>query len=1413
MRRTCAEIQKFFLRLNEARSRETAVCCFSPVTEEERMDKQADKNPKRQRDPLEENVPASNELEAVLKRRRLAAGGVENHNPEQRAVRSPARPRRVESEVKPDTPAIASVRLRVQQLTQRRDGGAALVQRCMSDPGAESPSSALLRDVCHIGEGEFVSRLERFKTPTPDSSPGPATPSTRQLSSFVHNMQQQLNAAATPSSKEAPEFSGEDVGVNDPPLTSLELEAVLKRRRLAAGGVENHNPEQRAVRSPARPRRVESEVKPDTPAIASVRLRVQQLTQRRDGGAALVQRCMSDPGAESPSSALLRDVCHIGEGEFVSRLERFKTPTPDSSPGPATPSTRQLSSFVHNMQQQLNAAATPSSKEASREGEFVSRLERFKTPTPDSSPGPATPSTRQLSSFVHNMQQQLNAAATPSSKEASRMRQAREDELKSLRVQPLTENMWLKRSFSDPSLAEDDSSIDLKESECSLNFSGVNETMGDSFSATSTFTAETQPPATALCPPDSVARPHEGMSTSALIDKMFEDVLQAADREEEEGKEEEGKEEEGKEEEEEEEEERGNDSSVSESREEADVETAETEPKLESPSPSLGGDAEACDGDQKECENGNDEEEVAGEREESAVCNEEDFLSLPPSCVLSPLSKSVEAVVTPMAREDELKSLRVQPLTENMWLKRSFSDPSLAEDDSSIDLKESECSLNFSGVNETMGDSFSATSTFTAETQPPATALCPPDSVARPHEGMSTSALIDKMFEDVLQAADREEEEGKEEEGKEEEERGNDSSVSESREEADVETAETEPKLESPSPSLGGDAEACDGEQKECENGNDEGEVAGEREESAVCNEEDFLSLPPSCVLSPLSKSVEAVVTPMRLTATAPPPMVPCGPAEGVATPPAAPLYSIDAYRSQRKNPPPSSQSVTPGLQKQRAEKSRIKPAVNTKETIKRKNPPPSSQSVTPGLQKQRAEKSRIKPAVNTKETIKALSDEASKLQTVITQTLQALSCCSDEEHGKGSLQEAEAEKLLLVSSEKRAALLAEISRLREGGAGREPDPRPDRLQPCRGTLSINNIQLPLKVEFVCSARTARPTHYFFILIRYGACNIVATPLATAADAENGDTITFPTSITLQDIRSHFEIDVEVYSLCNSAANSSSANVQQHRTSTRAKATPKKLLSSIKKSNPCSTCLMALMTLYLLLCNLSLFIFTAAGASSALDPQRSSNFSLVGSHKVTLSSLGQSKFLLDKMKFEGKIRRLLGDEFQEKVPFLSPLEGHIYLRLHSESHSNVQHQGFLTMFEDVSGFGAWQRLFFKLEGGILYYWNYPNESSSKPAEGSVSLCGSDSVRPVERDSCARPHTFELVNSRTLQQDQSHTLTKSWFSADTREERADWMEKLNQVLLDLHTWSRRAAGGESDQADISSVTATSRESVL
>lgn len=42
-------------------------------------------------------------------------------------------------------------------------------------------------------------------------------------------------------------------------------------------------------------------------------------------------------------------------------------------------------------------------------------------------------------------------------------------------------------------------------------------------------------------------------------------------------------------------------------------------------------------------------------------------------------------------------------------------------------------------------------------------------------------------------------------------------------------------------------------------------------------------------------------------------------------------------------------------------------------------------------------------------------------------------------------------------------------------------------------------------------------------------------------------------------------------------------------------------------------------------------LFIIAATLPGLSAQRSSNFTLVGSHKITLNSLGRSKFLLDKV--------------------------------------------------------------------------------------------------------------------------------------------------------------------------------------
>ncbi|XP_037834392.1 anillin isoform X2 [Kryptolebias marmoratus] len=706
---------------------------------------------------------------------------------------------------------------------------------------------------------------------------------------------------------------------------------------------------------------------------------------------------------------------------------------------------------------------------------------------------------------------------------------------------------------------------------------------------------------------------------------------------------------------------------------------------------------------------------------------------------LTTTPSSKQASLIRQERELELNKLPFQPISENAWLKRSDSDSSLihertpADSSSVLKSKRKFCWPPTQLWDQVHGDaemkdgSFTETLASAAEksvnilgegTSPGAPAASEfelfgegqkphHDAGLSSHDETNTSEIIDKMFEDVLEYAGEEKDQLDED---------HDSGIGV--------CSGVKNKMDP------------DGEKERCEKEDEE------RDDSRNLDSigDDLLTFPASGILSPLSKSVEAAVTPLRLAATqkSDPPSFLLTPEESSAPPAeSAPLYSIDAYRTQRQSKLPTVQSVTPAVQRQ-----------------------------TPG-------QTKPQPSVNTKERIAALNEEASKLQTVINQTLQALSCCTDEEHGRGSLEEAEAEKLLLVSCEKRSALLAEVARLREERSSEseeatKKDTEYISQQPCRGTLSITNIQLPLKVEFVCTSqnRTGRPSHYFFVLIRYGPCNIIATPLATAADAQNGDAISFPTSVTMKDIRSSFEIDVEVYSMSHTSGSSSSSTTD--RASSKSRVTPRKLLNTITKSSNTLTC------------------------SSSANARRSSNFCLVGSHKITLTSLGRNKFPLDKMKFEGKIRRLLGDEFQEKVPFLSPLEGNIYLKLDSEGHSDVQHQGFLTMFELISGFGVWNRQYFVLEGCNMYYWNHPNEKETKEAEGSISLSRfpSQGVRPVKRELCARPFTFELVSEvAQLEGQNQQPLSKCWFSADTKQERLDWMEKLNQALLDFHTWNR------------------------
>uniref|UniRef100_A0A3Q1EKE3 Anillin n=1 Tax=Acanthochromis polyacanthus TaxID=80966 RepID=A0A3Q1EKE3_9TELE len=420
--------------------------------------------------------------------------------------------------------------------------------------------------------------------------------------------------------------------------------------------------------------------------------------------------------------------------------------------------------------------------------------------------------------------------------------------------------------------------------------------------------------------------------------------------------------------------------------------------------------------------------------------------------------------------------------------------------------------------------------------------------------------------------------------------------------------------------------------------------------------------------------------------------------------------YSIDAYRSTRVK---------------ETERPSVKQVIVRKEDVSN-----------------RAEEPRGSSLFSIKQRMKILTNEMNLQQTVIHQASQALNCCTDEEHGKGSQVEAEAERLLLVATERREALKAELDRLKGDPAGQKKAPaapEPTSMSASKGSITLQELRLPLKADFVCSTanKPESTKHSFFIMIRAGAENTVATPLASTHRGLSGDTLTFPTKFTISDVSSDFGIDIEVYCL----------------------------VSVLEKKYPV----------------IPTFLSAVVASPGGPNAVRTSNFVLVGSHKLTLSSIGKNKFPL------------------EKVPFLCPLEGHIYLKMQCEVGSKVEERGFLTMFEDVSGFGAWHRRWCVLSGYCISYWTYPDDEKRKNPIGRINLanCTSKMVEPANREFCARPNTFELITVRPQREDDKETLvsqckntmcvTKNWLSADTKDERNLWMKKLNQILVDLRMW--------------------------
>ncbi|XP_026272727.1 anillin isoform X2 [Frankliniella occidentalis] len=395
---------------------------------------------------------------------------------------------------------------------------------------------------------------------------------------------------------------------------------------------------------------------------------------------------------------------------------------------------------------------------------------------------------------------------------------------------------------------------------------------------------------------------------------------------------------------------------------------------------------------------------------------------------------------------------------------------------------------------------------------------------------------------------------------------------------------------------------------------------------------------------------------------------------------------------------------------------------------------------------------------------VRNLLDEVSRQQTVISQASQALNLCNATVEFSGSAEQVEGERLLLLSTHKRQASLNEIQRLKVEGTLRPQNPSGHDTSNFseHGTLHISEITLPVKRDFVRSIAAEDNSHHFVCLAKCQDVVLATSVLSISntRDLQGGQTLRFTSSLTLPDLYSNFRVTLEIYTMtCRKEMLPHDVKYHINKKDSKHRMTPKKQKQDSHLLRPP--------------------IQSPAGPGAVRSPQ----FSLIGYVIFSLREIQRTSFTLN------------------KVPYTSPLEGSVQLHLKCDLSLDIEHRGFLTMYEVVSGYGAWHRRWCLLKGEMLSYWKYPDHEKKEVPIGSIDLrsCITENVGLVTRDLCARLNTFLLETSRPAKSTDEDSLdlvckgnvthVRHLLSADTKEERVDWCTQLNKALTVIRAWGK------------------------
>ncbi|XP_050093361.1 anillin isoform X2 [Anopheles aquasalis] len=401
-------------------------------------------------------------------------------------------------------------------------------------------------------------------------------------------------------------------------------------------------------------------------------------------------------------------------------------------------------------------------------------------------------------------------------------------------------------------------------------------------------------------------------------------------------------------------------------------------------------------------------------------------------------------------------------------------------------------------------------------------------------------------------------------------------------------------------------------------------------------------------------------------------------------------------------------------------------------------------------------------------EKIKKLLDEVCKQQTIIAQASQALNLCAATIEFSGSTESAEGERHLLVATHRRQAILDEVQRLRVEGCLRPPGAPTEK-----GRLTVKDITLPLKQEYMRKLAADQISgHNLVCLLKYNETVLATQTVPTLPGLLS---VRFPDVLQLSNVFADFKITMEIYGM-PAAREVLPHEIKYHIA----------MGGNKKKGGSGSS---------------KLLLHTPKGMKSnsrlVMPPVQSP----AGPQAVRSPSLTMYGFIIFSLK---EIQRTSWT-LNPIAGCASPLEGIVNMRVNCELAVTVDYSGFLTMYEDVSGLGAWHRRWCRLQRHTINFWKYPDDERRKAPIGSIDLQGCSTERRITvapRDVCSRLNTLMLEFPRPARDDDVEslkivrrgktTIERYLLSADSKEERDEWCAHLNKTLALLKAWGSNSA---------------------